>query len=353
MRTYYVGMDVHQASIVIVVLNGAGKVVMESIIETGVETVRSFIKQLRGRVYVTFEEGTQASWLHDVLRPLVAEVLVCNPRHNKLLLTGNKGDRMDARKLAELLRSGMLRAVYHGHQGVRALKELVRNYECLTEDTTRVKNRLKAIFRARAIACTGHDVYRYDRRSSWLEKLPEPGAQVRAGFLYEQLVAMKRLRQEAKQAMLKEARQHPAYQLLLSIPLLGPISVAEIIAIVETPFRFRSKRQFWTYCGLAVVTRTSAEYVVVNGVVRRSSRPATTRGLNHNHNHLLKKVFKNAATGAGVRGPFKAAYERRVTQGLDPSLARLTIARKIAATTLTIWKRGQKFAPERMMQQVA
>lgn len=353
MRTYYVGMDVHQASIVIVVLNGAGRVVMESIIETGVETVRSFIKQLGGKVYVTFEEGTQATWLYDVVRHLVREVLVCNPRHNKLLLTGNKGDRMDARKLAELLRNGSLRAVYHGDKGVRALKELVRNYDCLTRDTTRVMNRLKAIFRGRAIACGGHDIYRHDHRQRWLEKLPESGAKARAGFLYEQLAALTRLRHEAKRAMLKEVRRHPAYQLLLSIPLLGPISVAQIIAVVETPFRFRNKRQFWTYAGLAVVTRTSAEYVVVNGVVRRSSRPATTRGLNRNHNHLLKKVFKNAASGACARGLFKPAYEQRVTQGMDPSLARLTIARKLAATTLTIWKRGEKFAPGMMKQQVA
>jgi hypothetical protein len=92
LRTYYVGMDVHQASIVIVVLNGAGKVVMESIIETGAETVRSFIKQLRGQVYVTFEEGTQATWLYDLLRPLVTEVVVCDPRQNKLLKSGNKSD---------------------------------------------------------------------------------------------------------------------------------------------------------------------------------------------------------------------------------------------------------------------
>ena len=77
MKTYYVGMDVHQASIVIAVLNGAGKVVMESILETGAETVRGFLKQLRGKVYLTFEEGTQATWLYDLVRPLVTEVLVC------------------------------------------------------------------------------------------------------------------------------------------------------------------------------------------------------------------------------------------------------------------------------------
>ena len=76
MRTYYVGMDVHLASIVIVVLNGAGKVVMESVLETGAERVRGFLKQLRGKVYVTFEEGTQANWLHEVVRPLVTEVVV-------------------------------------------------------------------------------------------------------------------------------------------------------------------------------------------------------------------------------------------------------------------------------------
>jgi transposase len=353
MKTYYVGMDVHQASIVIVVLNGAGRVVMQSIVETGAARVRDFIKQLQGKVYVTFEEGTQASWLYEVLRPMVTEVVVCDPRHNKLLAVGNKGDRIDALKLAELLRNGSLRAVYHGDNGVRALKELVRNYDCLVSDTTRVMNRLKAIFRGRAIACAGHDIFRHERRAQWLGKLKERGVKERANFLYDELRALKPLRHEAKRLMLKEARRQPAYQLLHSIPLLGPVSVAEIIAIVGTPHRFRSKRQFWTYVGLAVVTRTSAEYVLVNGIVRRSARPLATRGLNRNHNHLLKRVFKSAATSACTREPFQVGYQRRLAQGMDPSLARLTIARQLATMTLTIWKRGERFAPERMKQQVA
>src|SRR5258707_12766357 len=114
MRTYYVGMDVHRASIVMVVLNGAGKVVMQSVIETGAERVRGYLKQLRGKVYVTFEEGTQANWLHEVVRPLVTEVVVCDPRNNKLLTSGNKSDRADAQKLAEMLRLWGLKAVYTG-----------------------------------------------------------------------------------------------------------------------------------------------------------------------------------------------------------------------------------------------
>jgi transposase len=353
LRTYYVGMDVHQASIVIAVLNGAGKLVSEAIVETGAETVRNFIKQFRGKVYVTFEEGTQANWLYEVLRGVVSEVVVCDPRQNKLLRSGNKSDRVDARKLAELLRHGSLRAVYHGDKDIQLLKELVRNYDCLVRDTTRVMLRLKAIFRGRAIACAGHEVYRKDRRQKWLVKLKEPGAKLRAQSLYEQLEMLRRLRAEAKRALIKEARRHPAYRWLKSVPLLGPISVAQIIAVVQTPHRFRSKRQFWTYVGLAVVTHSSAEYVLVDGLVRRSSRPVATRGLNRNHNHLLKKVFKTAAQSACAQEPFKAEYEARVAQGMAPSLARLTIARKLSATTLSIWKRGELFSPERMKTKVA
>lgn len=353
MRMYYVGMDVHRASIVMVVMNGAGKVVMESIIETGAESVRGFLKQLRGKIFVTFEEGTQASWLYEVVRAYVTEVVVCDPRQNKLLTAGNKSDRVDARKLAELLRNGSLRAVYHGDKGVRTLKELVRNYDCLVSDTTRVKNRLKALFRGRAIACSGHEVYRPKQQAQWLEKLREPGAKQRAHSLYKQLAVLKPLRQEAKLGMIKEARRQPAYPVLMSVPQFGPVSVAQLIAVVGTPFRFRNKRLFWSYVGLAVVTRTSAEYVVVNGVARRSRRPLGTRGLNRNHNHVLKRVFKSAASSACASGPFKAGYQARVAQGMDPSLARLTIARQLATTVLAIWKRGELFAPERMKQQVA
>lgn len=348
MRTYYVGMDVHRASIAIVVLNGAGKVVEVITITTGAGAVRSYLQRLKGRVYVTFEEGTQAQWLYDVVQPLVTSVLVCDPRHNRLLAVGNKSDRIDAQKLAELLRNGSLKAVDHADHGVRVLKELVRNYDCLVQDTTRVMSRLKAIYRGRAIACKGPDIYRQDKRSKWLGKLQEAGAKQRAGFLYEQLAVLRPLRQKAKLAMVREARKQAAYPWLMSVPRLGSVSVAQLLAIVGTAHRFRSKRQFWAYVGLAVVTRSTADQEVINGVLRRSRRPLATRGLNRNHHHLLKRVFKTAATSACHSGPFQAAYEARVQRGMDPALARLTIARQLAAITLRLWKRGELFNVERM-----
>jgi Transposase len=124
----YIGLDVHQATISAVVLDSDGKLVMESILETKAATILQFVQGLRGSLQVTFEEGTCAAWLHDLLLPHATKVLVCDPRKNALLKAGNKNDRIDARKLADLLRTGLLSPVYHGEAGVRTLKELARSY---------------------------------------------------------------------------------------------------------------------------------------------------------------------------------------------------------------------------------
>lgn len=352
-KILYIGMDVHQATTVIVVLNAEGKTISEAIIETKTETLRDFVRGLRGRLHLTFEEGAQAAWLYDLLRPHVTELLVCNPRHNRLLASGNKSDRIDALKLAQLLRAGLLKPVYHGERGTRSLKELVRSYECLVSDTTRVMNRLKAIYRSRGIACAGHDLYREDRRAEWLEQLRERGVRLRAEVLYGQLAALRELRTEAKRAMLAESGRHGAQKLLAGVPKLGAVRFAQVIAAVDTPHRFRSKRQFWAYCGLAVVTRASAEYRVEDGRVKKRAKAQATRGLNGNYNHRLKSVFKSAAQSACASEPFKQQYEALVAKGVNAALARLTVTRKLAAITLALWKRGEPFDAGRAVREVA
>ena len=141
----YVGLDVHKATIVIAVLNAVGQMIMQTVIATDAQMLREFFKGLSGTLRVALEEGTQSAWLYALLRPLVKEVVVCNPRHNKLIETGNKSDQIDAEKLAQLLRMGALKAVYKGNQEQRQLKDLARAYQHLVADATRVMNRLKAI----------------------------------------------------------------------------------------------------------------------------------------------------------------------------------------------------------------
>jgi len=138
-------------------------------------------------VHVTWEEGTWATWLYDMLQPRVAEVLVCNPRRNALLKEGSKNDKVDARKLAELLCTGMLRPVYHGENGLRTLRELARSYQSIGKDLNRVMNRRKALYRGWGIPCAGTQVYAPGYREAWLTKIPHPGVRRRGELLYQQL----------------------------------------------------------------------------------------------------------------------------------------------------------------------
>jgi transposase len=352
MSCYYVGLDVHKASICIAVLNADGKLVMESVVETSASTILDFLKGLRGQVEVTFEEGTHAAWLYYVLEKTKATVIVCDPRKNRLLQDGNKSDRVDARKLAQLLRVGLLSPIYHGEHGTRDLKELVRSYEYLVEDSTRVMNRIKALYRSRAIACAGTDVYKPRQREVWLQKLGEAGVQARAARLYSELDHLTILRREARQAMLVESRRHAASKVLGQVPTLGTVRIAQLIAAVATPHRFRSKRQFWSYCGLAVKTRSSADHYFIGGDVRRTTK-TTTRGLTQDHNRTLKYVFKGAALTATRCEPFKSCYAELLARGLRPELARVTVARKIAAITLAVWKKGERFDVGKLIKHTA
>src|SRR3981081_1733634 len=110
----YIGMDVHKESISIAVRNDVGKIVMECVIETKANIILDFIHGLRGELHVTFEEGTWAAWLYDLLKPHVTELVVCNPRKIALLKDGSKSDRIDAHKLADLLYMNKIKPVYHG-----------------------------------------------------------------------------------------------------------------------------------------------------------------------------------------------------------------------------------------------
>jgi transposase len=328
----YIGMDVHRDTISVAVLDESGRLTMQSVLATRAGAVLDFIHGMRGTLQVTFEEGTHSAWLSDVVVRRVEKLVVCNPRKNALLKSGSKSDAIDARKLAELLRAGMLSAVYHGETSALEVQQIARSYSQLTEDTTRVMARLKAVSRGQAVSCAGKKLYGKRHRDQYL-------AQVSGGLRRELLV---------------ECRKHAAAQWLQSVPFLGPIRAALLIGRVQTPHRFRTKRQFWTYCGLGLETRDSGEYRMVNGQVQRRRKPALIRGLNWNHNHEMKNLFKSTATTASVReGVWREFYLGLLDKGMRPEMARLTLARKIAAITLKIWKKGERFDAEHLKLQAA
>jgi transposase len=340
--TKYVALDVHQATTSATVREEGGRVIARTILPTTAPTLVHFFRGMRGTIHVAFEEGTQAQWLHDLLVPLVDRVIVADRRGTAP--QGNKGDSADADQLSELLRRGALRAVYHSSPHRETLRELARAYTNLVEDSTRVMQRLKALFRARGILASGKQVYHPAHRGEWLARLSGEGVRFRACALYAELDVLRHLRPRAKAALLAEARHDAAWRILRTIPFFGPVRVALLLATIQTPWRFRTKRNLWAYAGLAVVSRSSADYQLVGGRPVRRRRAPLTRGLNRNHNRLLKNVFKSAATAATARpGALQTFYQHLVAGGMREDLARVTLTRKLAALTLRLWKTGEPY----------
>jgi hypothetical protein len=191
------------------------------------------------------------------------------------------------------------------------LKELVRNYNNLVEDATRVMLRTKALFRARAIGTSGTSVYRAAQRQAWLDQLP-PGARLRAKTLLEQLDLLLELRPKAKAAMIAEAKKHSGWKPLRSIPFLGPVRVAQLMAIMGTPHRFRTKRNLWPYSGLAVVTRSSADQSAADAWSEPEPQPDAQVHLQRRIHCRGNKARTAQRHLRGVRGP---RHQAGVSQG--------------------------------------
>ena len=191
-------------------------------------------------------------------------------------------------------------------------------------------------------------------RAEWLAKITEVGVHRRAEFYYQQLDALRCLRQEVRRDLLAESKKHKAWKLLCQIPAIGPIRSAVLLGILQTPHRFRTKRQLWTYGGVGIETSSSADHQVVKGQLERKKKPVEIRGLNRNCNYDLKNLFKGAAIVAATKpGPFAEFYAELLAKGMRPEMARLTLARKIATIVLIVWKRGVCFDAQHLKPQTA
>lgn len=154
--------------------------------------------------------------------------VVCDPRKNALLEEGNKSDKIDVRNL-DLLRGGSC-APLPWRERPTNLRELARSYLTISQDVTRVMNRIKALYRSWAIGCGGQQVYAAHHRAEWLNKIGEAGVRRRADLFYQQLDAVRGLRQAVRRDLLAESRRHSATKLLRQIPYIGPIRAALLIA---------------------------------------------------------------------------------------------------------------------------
>jgi transposase len=338
----YVGLDVHAASTTFAVIGESGKRLRTHVVETNGQALVEQLRAIPGERYVSLEEGTQSAWLYEILSPHAKEVAVAVVSESR----GQKDDQRDAYGLAELHRTGAIKCKVFKEVGeYKELRELARTHTMVVQDVVRVQNRIKAQYRSRGVSVAGKSVYSGTGREEWLAKLPS-ASRGATRTLYAQYDAVEEVRKRAEKELVQEAHRHPICRILESCPGLGPIRVAQMVPIVVSPTRFRTKRQFWSYCGLGIVSRSSSDWVRTKDGGWARANVQQTRGLNKTHNHTLKHIFKGAATTVIIQlagEPLHQEYQRTTAAGTKPNLAKLTLARKIAAIALSMWKSQKEY----------
>lgn len=342
----YIGLDAHAASCTLAVISQTGRRLKDFPVETNGQALVEAIRMIPGRKHLVFEEGLQSAWLYETLRPHVDEVIVAGVTESR----GQKSDKRDAYGLAEKLRTGSLdKQIFKAPREFTLLRELSRAHITATRDLVRVQSRLKSLYRSRGVQTPGASVYSPAQRDAWEKRLPTC-ARRRATQLGEQVDFFREQKKRIEADLLRESRKHRIVRILETAPGIGPIRASRLVPIVVTPHRFRTRRQFWSYCGLGIVTRSSSDWVQTadGGWIR--ARVPQTRGLSRQYNRVLKEIFKGAATLVITqrnKGPLYPRYERMLAGGTKPSLAKLTLARIIAATVLRMWKDEEEYRPER------
>ena len=346
----YIGLDAHSASCTAAVIGPSGRKIKSQVLETNGKVLVEFLRSFAGTKRLCLEEGTHASWLHEILSPHVQELVVVRIRQSR----GPKSDKRDAFGLAEMLRIGAVESqVYKGSGNFALLGEFARAYTVIVTDTTRLQHRIKSIFRSRGISTTGKNVFSPVAREEWLAKLPQ-NSRHRALTFFMALDAMLQVRKKALKEMTTEAKKQPIFHTLRTCPGMGDMRVAQMLPIVATPYRFKNKRTFWAYIGLAIVTRSSSDWLRLKDGSWVRAQTQQTRGLNRNYNHKLKDIFKGAATTIIQQrkdDPIYRHYLSLLDNGTKPNLAKLTIARQVASITLSLWRSGEEYEPEKIKQQ--
>jgi transposase len=343
----YIGLDVHASSTTFAVVGASGKRLGSQVVETNGKALVECLKGQAGTLHVCFEEGVQSEWLFEVLSPHAAEVVVAGVGSSAS--RGQKDDARDAFGLAEQLRTGSIGTVVYKPTGCFGrLRQLCRVHGAIVRDKVRVQNRLKAHYRSRGIVVAGKEVYKPNSRGKWLEQLPT-SSRTAVEMLYAEYDGLTELARQAEKELVLESHRHAISRVLETCPGLGPVRVAQLMATVVTPQRFRTRQTFWSYCGLGIIMRSSSDWLrgEDGGWVR--ANVMKTRGLSRQFNRTLKCVFKGAATTVialyTVEEPLHRDYQRLLAAGTKPNLAKLTIARKIASTALAMWKSETPYSP--------
>jgi len=326
MKSYsnYIGIDVHQANSYFIVMSNTGQIKKRIKVPTTESELISVVHSFKKRSCLGFEETGFSQWLYALFSPLVERVVVCNPKHIKEK-RGAKSDFRDALEIADLLRVNRIKSVYHSNNPLIKLRQYISNYANIVQQSVSIKNRIHALYRQ-------HGMGMLPSRQRSYKLLPDEASRFcMQGLLVENDLYQKQ-KEQYKQRFIDLAKKHPEFRLLMTIPGVGYIRAAQIIGIIVTPLRFKTKYKLYSYAKL--IRHNQMSDGVIYGKIRAQG------------NKILKEAFRGAALVSVHQcknNAFKRYYRYRLTQGLSQREALSATNRKVAAAVYGVWKRNKPY----------
>jgi len=285
--------------------------------------LKTYFKNLRGRKILAIEETTTSQWLYAELSDSVDKVIICDPHRNKLLSEGPKTDKIDASKLVQLLKAGMMKEVYHSADKFIYLRRLVSGYEDLVKAGVRLKNQRYSLLRA----CGK----RGDEKKG--VNLKSRGEQYVLECLDRQIDAYEKEKRGYEDEFERLSRKYPEIRHQRSLPGIGVINAVKIISRVVTPYRFATKGHYLSYSGLVEIEKVSG---------------GRSYGKNNpRHCRQLKNAYKSGVLAAiGGNNPINDYYEYLIKEkGYPEYNARHKASRRLAILSLGVFRSAKKYRP--------
>jgi len=334
--TKYIGLDAHSSTCTFSVTDAAGREIDNATIATNGKVIKNYLQSITGTKKLTFEECELSHWLYGIIKPEVDELIVCNPVANESYKKA-KNDKIDARKLAKMLRGDYLVPVFHDGSDRERFRKLISSYQDIVDEGVRIKNRYKSLFRKNGQRIKGTTLY---NNESLLENFTRSDDKFIGNHLFKLLETLEVSRQDYVKEILRYSKKFKELKYIKSVPGIGDINAAKIVAQVVDPHRFQSKYKYYSYCGLVRHNRTSAD---------KSYGSVKIWG-----NSVLKTVYKMAGhcvLQSNAKNVFIAYYNNLRAKGVTDKNAYNAVCRKISAVTLTLWKHS-KYFDENLIQAI-
>jgi transposase len=326
---HYIAIDWSQVNMAIARMTKKSNKITAMDVPSDIKDLQAYLKNLKGSKVLVVEETTTSQWLYAELHDYVDKMIICDPHRNMLLSEGPKDDKIDARKLVHLLKSGLIKEVYHSTEKFIYLRRLVSGYEDLVKAGVRLKNQRSALLKA----CGKNNKEKDDKEvGSYSDQ-----------YVLECLRRQINLCEEEKAGYEKEfaklAKKYPEIRNQKSLPGIGLINAVKIVARVVTPFRFENQGKYHSYTGLIKHEKISG------GRSYGKKQPRYSR--------QLKSVYKSGVIAAiGGNNPINDYYEYLINEKrYSEHNARNKACRRLATLSLGVFKSGKKYEPYRRERQ--